>query len=227
MGLQILRERLRLGEERLAIDRVAASLCFERTGNARRPDQRRRAAQCQNETETSHDQSPGSPDQLNQVYKLGASMPSPEVRRRQARVPWLFACGQRVRLFLSCRDTAIIDAPQTTEEFDAKRQCWRWRRSARLGRLVRSLLPGRRPFQRRGPITPRLKKLPVADLDRVAHGDAPGSAALMDAAALLAAAAIGTAPDVTSRLFAIWFRVANLRDCLSRRRRFRPAPVST
>src|SRR5262245_1918743 len=58
MGLDILRERLRLGEERLAIDRIAASLGFECACNARRADQRRRAAQRQNETEISHDQSP-------------------------------------------------------------------------------------------------------------------------------------------------------------------------
>ena len=45
MGLQILRERLRLDEQRLAIDGVAASLGFECTGNARRADERRRAAQ--------------------------------------------------------------------------------------------------------------------------------------------------------------------------------------
>lgn len=82
-----------------------------------------------------------------------------------------------------------------------ERQCWRWRHSARLGRLVRSLLPGRRPFRRRGPITPRLKKLPVADLARVAHGGGPGSAVPMGAGARLAAAAIGTAPGDISRLF--------------------------
>lgn len=61
MNPRILRERLRLGEQRLTIDRVAASLGFERTGNARRADERRRAAQRQNETETSHGQSPRIP----------------------------------------------------------------------------------------------------------------------------------------------------------------------
>ncbi len=41
----------------------------------------------------------------------------------------------------------------------------------------------------------------MADLVRVVHGDAPGSAVLMAAGALLAAAAIGTAPGGISRLF--------------------------
>jgi hypothetical protein len=82
-----------------------------------------------------------------------------------------------------------------------ERQCWRWRRSARLGRLARSPLPGRRPFRRRGPIIPRLKRPPVADRARVAHGERRGSAAQVVAGALLAAAAIGGVPGVTSRLF--------------------------
>jgi hypothetical protein len=46
----------------------------------------------------------------------------------------------------------------------------------------------------RGTITPRLKRLPVADLVRVAHGDGPGSAAPVAAGALLAAVVIGTGP---------------------------------
>ena len=51
-----------------------------------------------------------------------------------------------------------------------------------------------------GPNYSRLKKLPVADLARVAHGGGPGSAVLMGAGARLAAAAIGTAPGGISRL---------------------------
>src|SRR5262245_59962734 len=125
MGLDILRERLRLGEERLAIDRIAASLGFECACNARRADQRCRAAQRQNETEISHDQSPGSPDQLNQVYKLGSSMPSREVAKSTRRSPLVFRMRQTV--FLMWRDTAIIDTPQTTEEFDAIRRPFRRR----------------------------------------------------------------------------------------------------
>jgi hypothetical protein len=82
-----------------------------------------------------------------------------------------------------------------------ERQCWRWRRSARLGRLARSPLPGRRPFRRRGPIIPQLKRPPVADRARVAHGERRGSAAQVVAGALLAAAAIGGVPGVTSRIF--------------------------
>src|SRR5262245_24646761 len=176
MGLDILRERLRLGEERLAIDRIAASLGFECACNARRADQRCRAAQRQNETEFSHDQSPGSRDQLNQVYKLGPSMPSREVAKSTRRSPLVFRMRQTV--FLMWRDTAIIDTPQTTEEFDAIR----------------------RPFRRRGSITPRLKRSPVADLARVAHGDVLGSAALM-AAGVLLAAAVWYCPWRYSRLF--------------------------
>ena len=41
----------------------------------------------------------------------------------------------------------------------------------------------------------------MADLARVAHGGALGSAVLMGAGALLAAAGIGTAPGGISRLF--------------------------
>jgi len=107
-----------------------------------------------------------------------------------------------------------------------ERRCWRWRRSARLGRHVRSLLPGRRSFRRRGPITPRLKKLPVADLARVAHGGGPGSAVLMGAGARLAAAAIGTPLAVLAASQASSLASQKLRDCPSRRRRLRPAPVS-
>jgi len=61
MGPVVLHKRLRLGEQRMAIDGIAASLGFERLGNARRADQRRHAAQHQNETETSHGQSPRIP----------------------------------------------------------------------------------------------------------------------------------------------------------------------
>src|SRR6476646_7195886 len=103
---------------------------------------------------------PGSPDQLNQVYKLGAAMPSREVAKSTGRSPLVFRVRQTVRLFLSCRDTAIIASPQTTEGFDAKDSVGAGDvRRARGG--LRSLLAGRRPFWRRGPITHRLKKLPV------------------------------------------------------------------
>src|SRR5262245_7028418 len=104
---------------------------------------------------------PGSPDQLNQVYKLGSSMPSREVASSTRRSPLVFRMRQTV--FLTWRDTAIINTPQTMEEFDAIR----------------------RPFRRRGSFTPRLKRSPVADLARVAHGDVLGSAALVAAGVLL------------------------------------------
>ena len=127
-------------------------------------------------------------------------MPSREVAKSTGQSPLVFRVRQTVRLFLSCRDTAIIASPQTTEGFDAKDSVGAGDvRRARGG--LRSLLPGRGPFRRRGPITHRLKKLPVADLARVAHGDGLGSAVLMGAGALLAAAAIGTAPGGISRLF--------------------------
>ena len=91
--------------------------------------------------------------------------------------------------------------PATTEGFDAKdgvgagnvRRAWG-------GLFVRFCRVG--DHSGAGPlITPRLKKLPVADLAPVAHGGGPGSAVLTGAGARLAAAAIGTAPGGISRLF--------------------------
>jgi hypothetical protein len=69
-----------------------------------------------------------------------------------------------------------------------------------IGAACSFAFAGRRPFPRPGPITPRSKRRPAADLARVAHGDGLGSAVLMAAGALLAAAAIGGAPGATSRL---------------------------
>jgi hypothetical protein len=63
---------------------------------------------------------PDPPDQLNQAYKLGASMPSREVAKWTGQSPLVFRMRQTVRLFLSCREAAIIASPQTTEGFDAK-----------------------------------------------------------------------------------------------------------
>jgi hypothetical protein len=128
-------------------------------------------------------------------------MPSREAAKPTGQSPLVFRMRQTVRLFLSCRDTAIIASPQTTEGFDAKdsvgagdvRRAW--------GSLLVRFCRVGDPFRRRGPITPRLKKLPVAGLARVAHGGGPGSAVLTGAGALLAAAVIGTAPGGISRLF--------------------------
>lgn len=47
-------------------------------------------------------------------------MPSREVAKWTGQSPLVFRMRQTVRLFLSCRDTAIIASPQTTEGFDAK-----------------------------------------------------------------------------------------------------------
>jgi len=47
-------------------------------------------------------------------------MPSREVAKSTGQSPLGFRLRQTVRLFLSSRDTVIIDAPQTTEDFDAK-----------------------------------------------------------------------------------------------------------
>jgi hypothetical protein len=47
-------------------------------------------------------------------------MPSREVAKPTGQSPLVFRMRQTVRLFLSCRDTAIIASPQTTEGFDAK-----------------------------------------------------------------------------------------------------------
>ena len=143
---------------------------------------------------------PGSPDQLNQAYKLGAPMPSREVAKWTGQSPLVFRMRQTVRLFLSCRETAIIASPQQRRD-SMRETVLTLVTFGALGRLVRSLLPGRRPFRCRALITPRLKKLPVADLARVTHGGGPGSAVLMGADARLAAAAIGTAPGGISRLF--------------------------
>jgi hypothetical protein len=55
---------------------------------------------------------PGSPDQLNQAYKLGVPMPSREVAKWTGQSPLVFRMRQTVRLFLSCRETAIIASPQ-------------------------------------------------------------------------------------------------------------------
>ena len=101
---------------------------------------------------------------------------------------------------MSCRDTAIIASPQTTEGFDAKdsvgagdvRRDWG-------GLLVRLCRIG--DHSGAGAIFPRLRRPPAADRARVAHGERRGSAAQVVAGALLAAAAIGGVPGVTSRLF--------------------------
>ncbi len=47
-------------------------------------------------------------------------MPSREAAKPTGQSPLVFRMRQTVRLFLSCRDTAIIASPQTTEGFDAK-----------------------------------------------------------------------------------------------------------
>ena len=47
-------------------------------------------------------------------------MPSREVAKPTGQSPLVFRMRHTVRLFLSCRDTAIIGAPQATEGFDAK-----------------------------------------------------------------------------------------------------------
>src|SRR6476619_4453318 len=59
MALELLHhQRVRLGQQRFGVERVAAVLSFERAGRALHADQRRRAAQHQNETEMSQCQSP-------------------------------------------------------------------------------------------------------------------------------------------------------------------------
>jgi hypothetical protein len=127
-------------------------------------------------------------------------MPSREGGKVDSRSPWFFACGKESASF--CPAATRLSSPlRNYGGIRCERQCWRWRRSARLGRLARSPLPDWRPFRRRGPIIPRLKRPPVADRARVAHGERRGSAAQVVAGALLAAAAIGGVPGVTSRLF--------------------------
>jgi hypothetical protein len=119
------------------------------------------------------------------------------VAKWTAESPLFFACGKESASF--CRAATRLSSPlRNYGGIRCERQCWRWRRSARLGRLARSPLPGRRPFRRRGPITHRLKKPPAADPAHVVHGDGLGSAAPPVAGALLAAAVIGTARGVTS-----------------------------
>src|SRR5512147_2159762 len=114
-----------------------------------------------------------------------------------AQSPLFFACGKESTSFCPAA-TRLSSAFRNHGGIRCERQCWRWRRSARLGQLARSPLPGRRPFRRLGPITPPLKRSPAADLARVAHGDGPGSVVPPGAGALLAAAVIGIARGVTS-----------------------------
>jgi hypothetical protein len=47
-------------------------------------------------------------------------MPSREVAKSTGQSPSIFRKRQRVRLFLSCGEMAIIASPQATEGFDAK-----------------------------------------------------------------------------------------------------------
>lgn len=127
-------------------------------------------------------------------------MPSREVAKWTGQSPLVFRMRQTVRLFLSCRETAIIASPQQRRD-SMRKTVLALVTFGALGAACSFALPGRRSFRRRALITPRLKKLPVADLARVAHGGGPGSAVLTGAGARLAAAAIGTAPGGISRLF--------------------------
>jgi hypothetical protein len=137
-------------------------------------------------------------------------MPSREGGKVDSRSPWFFACGKESASF--CPAATRLSSPlRNYGGIRCERQCWRWRRSARLGPLARSPLPGRRPFRHRGPITPRLKKPPAAVPDRVAHGDGLGSAAPLVAGALLAAAVIGTARGVTSQFGTLVSRLQSSR----------------
>ena len=121
MGLQILRERLRLDEQRLAIDGVAASPGFRmHLATLDAPMSAAAPHSAKTRPRLLMVDPPGSPDQLNQAYKLGAPMPSREVAKWTGQSPLVFRMRQTVRLFLSCRDTAIMASPQTTEGFDAK-----------------------------------------------------------------------------------------------------------
>src|SRR5262245_46337032 len=175
MGVDILRERLRLGEERLGIDRIASSRGFECACNARRADQRRRAAQRQNETEISHDQSPRIPRSIEsslQAWIVNAKAGRWQTRRS----PLLFRMRQTV--FLTC-------ATRLSSTLRKRR-----RNSMRFGDHSGAggqLLP--------------IEKVACGGPGPRCHGDVLGSAALMAAGVLLAAAVIGTAPSGISRLF--------------------------